>query len=154
MADSNVSEFHAAAAGYESLAIRIIAAADMIRADPASLVRRLQAEVPDIDRRVIADAGIRSMLLRNYVEALRVSAEGWIDDVLAFCAPWGFDLPAITMPVLLWHGEADVFSPVSHARWLASQIPYATIVVRRGAAHFGALDALPGVLRWLTELIS
>ena len=74
---------------------------------------------------------------------------GWVDDVVAFCSPWGFDPAGITIPVLLWHGASDVFSPASHARWLANKIPSATVVVQAGAAHFGALDVLPDILRWL-----
>ena len=33
------------------------------------------------------------------------------------------DPAAIKVPTLLWHGENDVFSPVSHARWLRRRIP-------------------------------
>jgi pimeloyl-ACP methyl ester carboxylesterase len=149
MAQSNVIDFTAAASGHDPIAARLTAAAESIRADPASLIDRLQAELPDSDRRVVADHGIRSMLLRNYAEALRISPDGWIDDVLAFCSPWGFDPAAVGVPVRLWHGESDVFSPASHARWLANRIPGATVLVQEGAAHFGALDVLPDILGWL-----
>jgi pimeloyl-ACP methyl ester carboxylesterase len=81
---------------------------------------------------------------------MRTSDYGWIDDALAFCSPWGFDPAAVTVPVLLWHGANDVFSPASHARWLADRIPSATVIVQAGAAHFGALDVLPDILRWLS----
>ena len=53
-------------------------------------------------------------------------------------------------PVLLWHGANDVFSPASHARWLAERITGATVIVQADAAHFGALDVLPDILRWLS----
>jgi pimeloyl-ACP methyl ester carboxylesterase len=151
MAQSNVIDFTAAAAGHDPIAARLTAAAESIRADPASLIARLQAELPDADRRVVADSGIRSMLVRNYAEALRTSPAGWIDDVLAFCSPWGFDPAAIAVPVLLWHGESDVFSPPSHARWLAERIPSAQVLVQPGAAHFGALDVLADILRWAAD---
>lgn len=150
MAQSNVSEFTAAATGYEGIAARMKEAADAIRANPASLIASLEAEMPDSDRRVVADSGIRSMLVKTYAEALRTSAYGWIDDALAFCSPWGFDPAAVTVPVLVWHGASDIFSPASHARWLAHRIPGATVVVQANAAHFGALDVLPDVLRWLS----
>jgi pimeloyl-ACP methyl ester carboxylesterase len=149
MARSNTVEFSAAAVGGDLIAARLTTAAASIRADPASLLAALHDELPDPDRRVVADHGIRSMLLRNYAEAVRTSAYGWIDDALAFCSPWGFDPSAVTVPVLLWHGEGDVFSPASHARWLADRIPGAGAVVQAGAAHFGALDVLPDILRWL-----
>ena len=150
MAQSNVLEHNAAAKGYAGLAAFTEAAADAVRADPASLLASLQADMPDPDRRVVADRGIRSMLLETYAEALRTSAFGWIDDAMAFYSPWGFEPATVTVPVLLWHGASDNLSPASHARWLADRIPSATVVVQAGAAHFGALDVLPDILRWLS----
>jgi pimeloyl-ACP methyl ester carboxylesterase len=149
MAASNVINFTAAAQGHDPIAARLTAAAASIRADPASLLTSLLAELPAPDRRIVADSGIRSMLLRNYAEALRTSPHGWIDDILALCSPWGFDPAVVAAPVLLVHGASDVFSPVGHARWLAGRIPSATIVVRPDAAHFGGLEVLPEILRWL-----
>jgi pimeloyl-ACP methyl ester carboxylesterase len=150
MARSNVLEFTAASNGYAGIAAHTKAVADAIRADPASLIAGIQAELPDPDKRVVADRGIRSMLVETFTEAMRTSDYGWIDDTLAFCSPWGFDPASVTVPVLLWHGANDVFSPASHARWLADRIPNATVIVQAGAAHFGALDVLPDILRWLS----
>jgi pimeloyl-ACP methyl ester carboxylesterase len=150
MARSNVVEFTAASNGYAGIAAHTKAVADAFRADPASLIASIQAELPDPDKRVVADRGIRSMLVETFTEAMRTSDYGWIDDALAFCSPWGFDPGAVTVPVLLWHGANDVFSPASHARWLADRIPNATVIVQAGAAHFGALDVLPDILRWLS----
>jgi pimeloyl-ACP methyl ester carboxylesterase len=150
MSQSNVMEFMAASNGYKDIAAHTKVVTDAFRADPTSLIARLQAELPDPDRRVVADRGIQSKLIETYAEAMRTSDSGWIDDVLAFCSPWGFDPEAVTVPVLVWHGASDVFSPVSHARWLAARIPSATVVVQAGAAHFGALDVLPDILRWLS----
>jgi pimeloyl-ACP methyl ester carboxylesterase len=151
MAASNVVSFAAATAGHEPLAARLTPAAEEIRANPGSWLARLHAELPDADRRVIGDAGIRALLVAAHAEALRRSAYGWIDDAMALFSNWGFDPAAVTVPVLLWHGEHDVFSPVGHARWLARQIPGATVVVQSGAAHFGALNVLPDVLHWLVS---
>ena len=96
MAHSNVMEFTAAANGYEDIVAHTKAVAEEVRANPASLIARLQAELPDPDRRVVADRGIRSMLIETYAEALRTSDYGWIDDALAFCSPWGFDPATVT----------------------------------------------------------
>jgi pimeloyl-ACP methyl ester carboxylesterase len=149
MTGSNVAEFTAGAKSYADIVAHTREVASAVRANPASLIARLHEELPDSDRRVVADHGIRSMLIKTYAEALRTSDYGWIDDVRAFCSPWGFDPGSITIPVLLWHGASDVFSPASHARWLADKIPSAAVVVQAGAAHFGALDVLPDILRWL-----
>ena len=149
MADSNVSEYTAATAGRESLVASLGPAVKEIKADPARLVAAISEEMPEADQRAVADAGIRAMLVRNYAEAIRISADGWIDDILSFCSPWGFDLADIGVPVLLWHGEDDVFSPPAHARWMAKQIPTAELWVRPDTAHFGALEVVPDVLSWL-----
>jgi pimeloyl-ACP methyl ester carboxylesterase len=149
MADSNVREYTSAATEPDVLTARLVQVAARIKADPASHVATLSPEMPEADRRVVADSGIRALLAKNYAEALRDSAAGWIDDALAFCAPWGFNLADIKVPVLLWHGENDVFSPAAHARWLADQIPSAIMSIRPGIAHFGALEVVPDVLSWL-----
>lgn len=150
MADSNVAEYKSAASDPDLLAANLIATAAQIRADPAShLTAILGPEMPEADRRVVADVGLRAKLARNFAEALRDSADGWIDDALALASPWHFDVSAITVPVLLWHGAKDVFSPVSHSRWLAEHIPDALLTVLAGKAHFGALEVVPDVLSWL-----
>ena len=120
MTQSNVSEHTAAANGYEGLAAMTEAAA----LTPSAPIRR--ACWPACSRRCPTRTGgwwptrgIRAMLLQTYAEALRTSADGWIDDALAFYSPWGFDPATVTVPVLLWHGAIDNLSPVSHAMWLA-----------------------------------
>jgi pimeloyl-ACP methyl ester carboxylesterase len=149
MAESNIREFTTAAAAPQSLIEELALTAAKIKADPLSHVATLGPELPEADRRVVADTGIRTLLAENFAEALRHSAAGWIDDALAFCSPWGFNLSDIKVPVLLWHGEDDVFSPAAHARWMAGQIPNAELLVRPGTAHFGALEVVPDILSWL-----
>ncbi|MHB1987649.1 MAG: hypothetical protein ACYCSF_06660 [Acidimicrobiales bacterium] len=41
----------------------------------------------------------------------------------ALLSPWGFELSAIAVPVVLWHGELDTAAPSSHRRWLAARVP-------------------------------
>ena len=35
------------------------------------------------------------------------------------------------------------------ARWLAEQIPNASMLIQAGAAHFAAIEVMPDVLSWL-----
>jgi pimeloyl-ACP methyl ester carboxylesterase len=151
MAHSNVDAYTTAVSDPERLSMRLMQAAAKIKADPTSHVAVLSPEMPGADRRIVEDAGIRALLAQNFAEALRFSADGWIDDVLAFCSTWGFDVADIKVPVLLWHGGQDVFSPVTHTRWLADRIPGALTVIPSDLAHFGALEAAPEVISWLIE---
>jgi pimeloyl-ACP methyl ester carboxylesterase len=157
MADSNIDEYELATPdrneasateqAEEAVAADLTRRADQIRRNPEILLRDLKGEMSDPDIRIVTDVGIRRQLTGTYKEALRYGAHGWIDDVLAFRRPWGFDLEEINkVPVLLWHGEDDVFSPAEHSRWLAKHISTAKIEVQAGAAHFGAVEILPKLL--------
>lgn len=149
MHESNIVEYGVARTGPIAVAARLTVAAEQIREDPFSMIIGLREQVPESDRRVVADDGIRRMLVRNFAEGLRESADGWVDDVIALTSAWGFDPADIAVPTLLWHGEDDVFSPAGHTSWLGSRIPGALVRIQPDAAHFGALDVLPEVLLWL-----
>jgi pimeloyl-ACP methyl ester carboxylesterase len=149
MTESNIAEYMIATHGRSWLAAHLEPTIHKIKDDPVHLVNTLYHALTNDDRRVVADTGIRTMLVKNYAEALRTSPGGWIDDAIAFCSPWGFDPADISVPVYLWHGEDDVFSPVSHSIWLAARIPTATMTVQPGVAHFHALRVLPDLLPWL-----
>ncbi len=149
MAESNVTEYKAAETGQAAMMRLLSPTVEQIRADPTRLVPALDHDLPEPDRTIVADIGIRMMLADNFAEAVRRSAAGWVDDALAFNSPWGFEPESISVPTLLWHGDEDVFSPADHSRWLARRIPGARVIIERGVAHFGALRALPDVLPWL-----
>jgi pimeloyl-ACP methyl ester carboxylesterase len=121
-----------------------------VRADPERLMTSLVPGLAGLDRRVVNDISLRQLLTENIREGLQDGPEGWIDDMIAFRNSWGFEVSDITAPVLLWHGAQDRFSPIAHSHWLASQIENAILKIEDGAAHFGAFEALPYVLAWLT----
>jgi pimeloyl-ACP methyl ester carboxylesterase len=150
MTESNVHDYETASLNDEDAVIAdLTRRAEEIREDPETLLKTLMEEMSDPDKRIALDAGIRRRLLETYGEALKHGPDGWIDDVLAFRSPWGFSLSEIKVPVRLWHGEADVFSPPQHSRWMAERIPNAKIEVQAGAAHFAAMEVLPRLLKQL-----
>ncbi|MGW4642157.1 alpha/beta fold hydrolase [Sphaerisporangium sp. NPDC004334] len=151
MTESNITEYRFALAGRSRFADWLAPTVRRIRTDPGSLIASLYHELPEADRRMVANPGVRAMLVANFAEALRHSQDGWLDDSIAFLAPWGFDPAAIRVPTLLWHGEKDKISPIGHSRWLAARIRTATIQVEPDAAHFGSLAALPDLLPWLVN---
>lgn len=80
---------------------------------------------------------------------------GFLDDVLALDAPAA--MKAVTMPVLVMHGDADDVVPFSHAEIIRASVSGPCKVERfRGVGHRfeepGALDRLLAVLeRWLAS---
>jgi pimeloyl-ACP methyl ester carboxylesterase len=74
------------------------------------------------------DAAVLTGDLAEYLaftmrDGLAPGPEGYWGDSLAMVRPWGFELSAISVPVLLLHGRHDQFVPQSHGAWLARQIP-------------------------------
>ncbi|MEU6371750.1 alpha/beta hydrolase [Streptomyces sp. NPDC046909] len=151
MTEFNVREYRNARDNRQLLMETLVQNADDMRADPMALFDGLDDEMPAVDRQIVADAGIRRLLHRNFASAIERNADGWIDDAIAFSRSWGFDPGEITAPTLLWHGEDDVFSPVEHFKWLARRIKHATVVLQPSAAHFAAVPVLPEVLGWLRD---
>ncbi|GGT41141.1 alpha/beta fold hydrolase [Streptomyces purpureus] len=151
MTPSNVREYAMASDAPDLLAGELAPRAEAIRRDPVRLIEEMRAELSDHDVPIVSDPRVRASLLDNYREALRTSHHGWFDDSVALAHPWGFDLSAISGPVMLWHGQDDGFSPVGHTRWLADRIEGAELVLEPDAGHFAAQYALPRVLDWLLD---
>ncbi|MEU5385548.1 MULTISPECIES: alpha/beta fold hydrolase [Kitasatospora] len=148
MTPSNEHAYRQAELGQPRIAGQFQVRSRVIRRDPAQLIRNLVPELTPPDRTVVADIGIRRILHSTYRQAFRYGADGWIDDVLAFIADWGFAVESIRAPVRLWHGAEDRFSPVGHSAWLADHIPGAQLYLEPGAAHFGALKEMTDAIRW------
>lgn len=151
MGEANVQAYQTAEAGEAALTSRLEVHAALMRHDPAAFLPFREPDLPESDRRLTTDHGIRSVLTTVFAESVKTSGDGWVDDVLSFIADWGFDPAAIDVPVLLWHGAADVYSPVGHTMWLAERLRRSTLVIANDAAHFGSMAVFPEVLGWLVD---
>ncbi|MEZ0107071.1 pimeloyl-ACP methyl ester carboxylesterase [Catenulispora sp. EB89] len=154
MTPGNVEAYTQALTNPEALRRVLDDRAARIRADPASLLANIDEGLEPADRAVIRQANIRHELVAAYAAAVSHSADGWYDDALALAAPWGFDPADIRVPVYLWHGAEDRFSPASHTRWLGERIPRATVDLEPRASHFSALLRMPQVIVWSGARVS
>lgn len=72
--------------------------------------------------------------------------DGWVDDDLAFVAPWGFSLAEIAVPAFVWQGSEDLMVPFAQGQWLAAHVPDATPRLQQAEGHLsigvGALDRM------------
>jgi pimeloyl-ACP methyl ester carboxylesterase len=83
----------------------------------------------------VLTAGLAAELAVSFHEAVRLGVDGWLDDDLAFVAPWGFSLTEITTPVAVWQGSADLMVPYAHGQWLAAHVPNADVHLVEGQGH-------------------
>ena len=90
--------------------------------------------IGDADKAVL-EAVVADDMAATMRNGLAVSFDGWIDDDLVFVKPWGFDLAAITKPVILWQGDDDFMVPHAHSYWLEKHIPTAQLSFIPGHGH-------------------
>lgn len=153
MTEFNVRAYRNARADLVTLIATLNEQAGQVRGNPEGLLKQLWPELVSDDKDVIGDITLRRIIAQVHAEALSETADGWIDDVVALSRPWGFDPRDITAPVKLWHGSKDVFSPVSHAYWLAQRIPRAVLKIETEQAHFGSVEILVSILHWIADQV-
>jgi pimeloyl-ACP methyl ester carboxylesterase len=135
------------------------AARAKLESDREAFLAASAAELADEVRTLLTpvDAAVLKDALADYVtycnqDGLAPGGQGWWDDSAALCSPWGFDLSAISVPVLLMHGRQDQFVPFGHGQWLAGHVPG---VEARLLDHDGHLtlmaSRIPEVHTWLAE---
>jgi pimeloyl-ACP methyl ester carboxylesterase len=134
----NVVEFGWAGQGERVLHRELTRLAEVdlerITADPAKVYSD-DWQFADADRAVLARDDVQRVLVETLREAYRPGVWGWVDDDLAFLAPWGFDVTEIRVPVTVRYGRKDVLVPAAHGDWLADHVPGADVIVDDDAGH-------------------
>jgi pimeloyl-ACP methyl ester carboxylesterase len=121
-----------------------------ILSDPHQALLGFVEEWPEADREALLSRDLAVPISEGMAECVRVAADGWLDDSVAFYRPWGFDIAMITVPVAIWHGRDDTAAPITHGRWLAERIPGCELHELDGG-HYVAYVAIPDILRWLVS---
>jgi pimeloyl-ACP methyl ester carboxylesterase len=115
--------------------------AALARRCPWLFLRLAASELPGIDRRALAQPGMREAFLAGYAEAFRQGSRGVAQDLRVLTRPWGFELGSIQVPAAIHHGDADITVPPRHARLFAAAIPGAQLQLHPGHGHFSILGA-------------
>jgi pimeloyl-ACP methyl ester carboxylesterase len=147
MVESNRLQYDAAKRGRRELDQLLYPRVVAMRANPAHLLDVIETEALEA---MLNDPHYRAATIDSVAEALERSLDGWASDTFAFIRPWGFDPRWIDVPTLLWHGVRDVFSPVSHARWLAERIKGAVLHLSDEGTHLTAAGVQLDAIAWLT----
>jgi pimeloyl-ACP methyl ester carboxylesterase len=85
------------------------------------------------------------------LDTLAVGGDGWFDEEFARERDWAFNLADITMPVLIMHGQKDVWVDPAAASRLATAIPGSTLRITEDDGHLSLLNRLPEVTSWLLD---
>jgi pimeloyl-ACP methyl ester carboxylesterase len=150
MGEDNEAEFAAARRGTEALRPMLEQwARGMLGADAEAQADQIRSLLSPVDADALTGE-LAEFFAAAGADALGEGVEGWVEDDLAFLAPWGFELGAIDVPVLLWHGTEDRFVPPAHGEWLARRIPDVEAHISPEDGHLTLVERrLPDVHEWL-----
>ena len=121
-----------------------------LAASAADLAAMLRTLLSPTDASALTD-GLAEFLTWSDHEGLAPGGQGWWDDSVAEAGPWGFELSAITVPVLLMHGRQDQFVPFGHGQWLAAHIPGVEARLLDHDGHLTLVGRVGEVHTWLAE---
>lgn len=139
MDPENLKEFGWAEAGEDVLTRELdreqAAAECRVAEDPTTVFGDF--ELSESDRAQLRRPEIAQVIRDSTHEQAALGIWGWVDDDLAILRPWGFDVGAMTVPVLVWYGKTDVLVPPAHGDWLAANVPDCLVKVDAVAGHLG-----------------
>jgi pimeloyl-ACP methyl ester carboxylesterase len=151
MGEQNIASFNATMAGEEAhRAQHEQEAAEVLAATPEELREVLSTLLGPSDREVLTGE-LAQFLFDQMTAGSTNGTNGWFDDEEAFVRPWGFDVSAITRPVLVCQGEQDKFVPYAHGVWLAEHIPGCEAWLTAEDGHLTLIAGVPRVHAWLLE---
>jgi pimeloyl-ACP methyl ester carboxylesterase len=99
----------------------------MARWAPEFTLHRAIEMLSQADRDAVASPRMRREFLAMLRETLRQGPRGLLVDLQLMQQNWDVLRPSSSIPVHIWHGGADVDSPVSIARYLAQSLSPATL---------------------------
>jgi pimeloyl-ACP methyl ester carboxylesterase len=155
MDPENVKEFDWALAGEDVLMPELERehreAEERVAEDPSRLLEDFG--LSESDRAELARPEAMQIIRESTFEEAVNGVGGWVDDDLAFTRPWGFEVSAISVPVLIRYGLTDVLVPAAHGEWLAANVPGCIVEVETSAGHLGENpeEQIARDARWLRD---
>jgi pimeloyl-ACP methyl ester carboxylesterase len=148
--ESNVEDFNLMLkdrAAWESKTASDVAM--LMKASPEEVLAFFSSLLSDVDRAAFTGKVI-DFFDAQMREAYRPGIWGAVDDNLASVEPWGFELSSIRIPLQIWHGQHDKFSPFAHGQWLAAHIPKAEVHFEPDEGHISLfVNRVSSVHEWL-----
>ena len=104
-------------------------------AHPAELFERGARDRTPSDAVILKDPDVLELNYASQSEGLRQGTRGFALEARLLTRGWGFRLEEIRLPVYVWHGSADVDTPVAMGRAVAARLPNCHLTVCPGEGH-------------------
>ena len=155
MGEANINNFKTALKGREA-SLQFIEANNwpwLLGETPQTFVNGMRSLLSTVDEAVFSE-DVAAFGLNGMREGSKDRRDGWVDDYIAFTTPWDFEVDHIKIPVMLMHGEHDLFVPHSHSEWLANHIPNVDARFLADDGHITIIiNRIPEIHAWLLDQI-
>lgn len=148
MGQDNLDEFELSLRGEAALRPALEEGREAMSHDVEDIIAAIPTLLPPADVAALRGSVGPEILASDRI-GLEHGVDGWLDDDLAFVAPWGFDPGSIAVPLLIWQGGADKMVPQGHGRWLIDHVPHTEAWQDPEEGHLSLLAGTPRVHEWL-----
>ncbi len=126
--------------------------AKRVKCDHEWRLKKRVMRVPSADDELAASPEIQRVFREIFREATRQGGRSIAHEAHLLASPWPFDPAALdaSLPMFLWHGEADTIVPVSSGRYLAGVLPNCRATFLPGEGHYLVFPRFHEILATLT----
>ncbi len=103
--------------------LAIARASKQASGSPEKFSRQFDKELSQADLELHRDAGLREAARNLFLESTKNGPQGAVEDYRVWANPSGLDYGAVSIPVQLWHGDADAVVPMHHAEYSQTRFP-------------------------------
>jgi pimeloyl-ACP methyl ester carboxylesterase len=122
----------------------------VMRRWPDAALRQASRVFAEPDVKLLERPDIRAIFMSDLRQPSS-AAQATTQDLVLFGRDWGFRLEEISVPVHVWHGDADKNVPFAHGKAMARRIPGASFHECPGEGHLLVVSHLEEILRTLTD---
>ncbi len=108
---------------------------------PSVLCRILFGSARGGDIELIGTHAFRKSMQSMLKSCLTRHRQGYIRDVLEYVQPWSATLLPMTVPIKIWHGSHDNWTPLPMANYLKTALEAEAMHVLNGCSHYSCLLA-------------
>jgi pimeloyl-ACP methyl ester carboxylesterase len=121
-----------------------------LRRWPEATMRAVTKRFPAPDAALLERPDVRAAFLDEAKRPSATTTRAATQDFVLFAREWGFRLEDISVPVHLWHGDADRNVLFGHGRFVAERIPGAVLHECPGEGHLLYVNHLEEILTTVT----
>jgi pimeloyl-ACP methyl ester carboxylesterase len=135
MSEGNITDFEATLQGWDIGFAQKPKQVEEMHAERESGSAQWWAAREKIDRFRTDYDTFGLLLSQTMSDAVADGGLGWQDDESRIFGDWGFAFDHLNAPVHIWQGGLDTAVPGGHGRWLAENIPGATLTFYPDETH-------------------